>query len=135
MNRKAIITELAGLRERFDAPYNLADRNTIERLYLEVCGRHLNRGCQNCYHDAVIEIHRAIKQNNIMNEKNYWLKNGAVIVSPTFHGGEIFTNANLTDEVAAEYLQLFPNRANLFAKLPEAPKKAKRPRKPKAEKS
>lgn len=129
MNRATIITELAGLKERFDAPYNLADRNLIERLYLEVCGRSLNRGCQNCYHDAVIVMHRFIKQNNIMNEKNYWLKNGAVIMSPTFYNGQIFTNANLTDEVAAEYLALFPNRANLFAKRPEEPKKMKRTRK------
>ena len=52
---------------------------------------------------------------------NYRLKAGAIIMCPDFHIGQIYTNDNLTDEVAAEYLGKFPAQANIFSKIPEKP--------------
>ena len=55
------------------------------------------------------------------------LKAGAVLSCPAFHGGTIYTNANLTDDIAREYLEMFPERAILFAQLPaKAAKKGKK---------
>ena len=39
-------------------------------------------------------------------------------------GGKVFTNANLTDEVAAAYLERFPNKAVFFAQKPVIVKEA-----------
>ena len=46
------------------------------------------------------------------------LRAGFIIACPTFHGGKVFTNDNLTDEIAAEYLEQFPNKAVFFAEKP-----------------
>lgn len=119
MTTREVQKAVAGLRERFHAPYDLADRSLIERLYLEVFGQRLRHGCQNCYHDAVIELNTYTKRNIPMaSQKKYVLKAGAVIQSPAFEKGAIFTNKNLTDKIAAKYLKKFPNRAGLFAVVP-----------------
>ena len=34
-------------------------------------------------------------------------------------GGKVFTNDNLTDEVAKNYLEKFPDNEDLFQKIPE----------------
>ena len=51
---------------------------------------------------------------------NYRLKAGAIINSPSFKQGKIFTNENLTDAVAAAFLKQFPKQAFLFQKMPDA---------------
>lgn len=66
-------------------------------------------------------------------EKKFWLKNGIVICSPNFHGGAVFTNANLTDEIAAEYLVLFPAMVTRFSRVGEIRPKAKAKSKKKAQ--
>lgn len=50
---------------------------------------------------------------------NYRMKAGFIISCPDFHGGKIFTNENLTDEVAAEYLDKFPGMQDYFQKVPK----------------
>ena len=50
---------------------------------------------------------------------NYRLKAGAIINCPAFKGGKIFSNDNLTDEVAKDYLNQFPDNVELFQKVPE----------------
>lgn len=116
-----------GLRTRFGSSYGPSDRELIQNLYRELLGKELRKtNCQNCYHDAVIELHLYIKRNSTTMNKAE-LKAGAVISCPSFHNGTIYTNKNLTDEVAREYLALFPNRKVLFAVLPsKAPKKVKK---------
>ena len=117
-------TELAeGLRERFHASFSASDKETIKRLYSAVLGKELRvTSCQRCYHDAVIEITLKLRKTKTMaQEMNYRLKAGAIIMCPDFHNGQIYTNDNLTDEVAAEYLGKFPTQANLFSKIPEKP--------------
>lgn len=115
---KSIIEELKG---RFDGPFGSADKEIIEKLYLKVCGKVFRpTSCQNCYHDAFLEIVNYIRNNGKMAEKcNFRLKAGAIIHSPSFENGKIFVNENLTDELAAKYLAMFPGQIVLFQKVPE----------------
>lgn len=115
---KRLINDLRG---RFSAPYNQSDKETIVELYFAVCGKVFRpTSCQNCYHDAVIEIYNHLKRYNTMAaERHYLLKAGAIINSPVFDKGKIYTNENLTDDVAERYLDMFPSAANLFQRLPE----------------
>ena len=51
---RKIIEDLKG---RFDAPFGSPDKETIEELYYEVTGRSfVPTSCQQCYHDALVEI-------------------------------------------------------------------------------
>lgn len=112
-----------GLKARFDGAFSPKDKETIKRLYLAVFGKAFRvTSCQRCYHDAVIELYLYLKNNmELAKPKNYELKRGFIIACPTFHNGQIFTNDNLTDEIAEEYLQLFPNMAKYYARIPEKP--------------
>lgn len=56
------------------------------------------------------------------------MRAGFVISCPTFRDGKIFTNDNLTDEVAEEYIAQFPTKAAMFDEV--MPKEVK----PEAEK-
>lgn len=135
---KQILKELRG---RFDSPYSSSDKSTIEDLYFEVLGKTFRpTSCQQCYHDAVIEMYCYIKKNNSMAEKsNYRLKAGVIINCPNFQGGKIYTNDNLTDKVASDFLKMFPEQVSIFQKVPaEKPKtpkngnkKAEKPKTPK----
>ena len=111
------------LRGRFDSPFSTLDKQTIERLYSEVLGKRFKpTTCQQCYHDGLIEIYLYLKQNNKMaDKKNYILRAGAIIHCPDFHKGKAFNNNNITDEIAAEYLEKYPNKAVLFAQIPSKP--------------
>lgn len=104
------------LRGRFDAPFNQADKDAIERTYKAVIGRtFVQTSCQQCYHDAVIEIYHHIKKYGKMAEvKKYNLKAGAIINCPNFQEGKVFSNENLTDAVAAAYLEEYPDQVGLF---------------------
>jgi hypothetical protein len=117
-----IIEDLKG---RFDAPFSFSDKSTIENLYYEVIGRtFVATSCQQCYHDGLIEIYHYIKKYGKMAEKlNYRLKAGAIINCPAFMGGKVFSNDNLTDEVAEKYLEQFPDNVELFQKVPEKEEK------------
>ena len=115
---KVIIEDLRG---RFDAPFNSSDKSTIENLYYEVIGRtFVATSCQQCYHDGLIEIYHYIKKYGKMAEKlNYRLKAGAIINCPAFKGGMVFSNDNLTDDVAKDYLEQFPENVELFQRVPK----------------
>ncbi len=122
----ALIEELKG---RYDSPFSSEDKNTIERLYGSVLGKTFRpTSCQQCYHDALIEIYHYLKKNGKMAEKsNFILKAGAIIHSPVFENGKVFTNDNLTDEVAMNYLAKFPGQIVLFQKVPEGYKPGDKP--------
>jgi len=115
---KILVEELKG---RFDFPFGSSDKDTIEKLYLEVCGKRFRpTSCQNCYHDALLEVINYLKHHNAMATKsNFMLKAGAIIHSPLFNGGKVYSNDNLTDEVAKSFLKKFPNQLVLFQKIPE----------------
>lgn len=110
-----------GLRERYDAPYNDSDKELVARLYFDVLGKVFKpTTCQTCYHDAAIEIYCYLKTNKSMRKKcNYRLRAGFIIACPDFYNGKIFTNENLTDKVAKEYLEKYPNMEDYFQKLPD----------------
>lgn len=116
MTIDAAIMLVDELRGRFDAPFNQADKDAIERTYKAVIGRtFVQTSCQQCYHDAVLEIYHHIKKYGKMAEvKKYSLKAGAIINCPNFQEGKVFSNENLTDEVAAEYLKEYPDQVGLF---------------------
>ena len=42
------------------------------------------------------------------------MRAGFIIASPIFHNGKIYTNANLTDKIAEEYIAMFPSQARFF---------------------
>lgn len=114
-------TKIEELKGRFDSPFSNSDKDSIEELYYEVLGKtFVPTSCQQCYHDALIEVYVYLKKNGKMAEKcNYRLKAGAIICCPNFNNGEVYCNDNLTDEVAAEYLEQFPDQEALFQQLPE----------------
>ena len=116
MTIDAAIMLVDELRGRFDAPFNQADKDARERTYKAVIGRtFVQTSCQQCYHDAVLEIYHHIKKYGKMAEvKKYNLKAGAIINCPNFQGGKVFSNENLTDEVGAEYLKKYPDQVGLF---------------------
>lgn len=109
------------LRARFDNSFDNSDKGVIARLYEEVLGKELRpTTCQQCYHDALIEIYLYLKNNKAMKKKcNYRLRAGFIIACPDFHNGKIFTNDNLTDDVAREYLQKYPKQETYFQTIPE----------------
>lgn len=109
------------LRERFDLPYDETDKRLIEELYFQVLRKEFVRtSCQQCYHDAVIEIYCYLKKYRKMKQKcNYRLRAGFIIACPDFYFGKVFTNENLTDKVAKEYLKRYPKQEQYFAELPD----------------
>ena len=93
----------------------------VARLYKEVLGKDFQpTTCQQCYHDALIEVYLYLKNNKTMAKKcNYRLRAGFIISCSDFKSGKIFTNDNLTDAVAKEYLAKYPKQEKMFQKLPE----------------
>ena len=113
-------TKIEELKGRYDSPFSNSDKESIEELYYEVLGKtFVPTSCQQCYHDALIEVYVYLKKNGKMAEKcNYRLKAGAIICCPSFNNGEVYSNDNLTDEVASEYLEQYPEQLELFQQLP-----------------
>lgn len=116
------VRETETLRENFDRAFNDREKKVVARLYSEVLGRTFTpTSCQQCYHDALIEIYLHLKQEKTMAKKcNYRLRAGFIISCPDFRNGKIFTNDNLTDSVAKEYLAKYPKMEKMFQTLPES---------------
>jgi hypothetical protein len=94
-------------------------KERIDRLYWTVCHKHLRTcNCKDKYKDALMEIYAKLKfhkkTNTTMAQAR--LVNGVVLQWKGNH----YTNSNLTDEVAREFLALFPQRKDWFAELPSA---------------
>lgn len=125
--------------------FSVQEQDRIVHLYKEVLDKEFKKtSCRRCYHDALIEVVVYLRKEGRMRPRsNYALRAGFIIHCTTFHGGKIFTNMNLSDEVAEEYLSLFPDKRVMFSRLPEVePKKEEaesapvnaEPRKPKSKK-
>lgn len=108
------------LMTRFNASFSAADKSLIESLYREVLGKAFRATtCQRCYHDAVMEMALYLRKEKQMKPKTrYTMRAGFIIACPAFHDGKIYSNANLTDEVAEEYLAMFPNQKQYFDENP-----------------
>jgi hypothetical protein len=88
---------------------------TIERLYLEIMGRPVKVcQCKDRHHDAVLEMLNIAKRARNM-ASTYILKRGVII----HHNNEVYSNANLTNEVAAAFLAERPSAEGLFAFIPK----------------
>ena len=113
---------LSDLNRGYNTPYSSAEQATIERLYYEVLGKRLSGcRCPDRWHDAVLEINSYIKKHGKMKEKsNYKLRAGVIL--QIAGSSEIYTNDNLTDEVAAAFLKEHPNAAGRFEVIPTAEK-------------
>lgn len=120
MTYKEATAKVGELKARFDSPFDATDKAVIETLYFEVTRkRFVPTTCQQCYHDALIEIYLKLKKEKAMPKTcNYALKAGFIISCPDFYHGKIFTNENLTDKVAHEYLTKYPHMESYFQKIP-----------------
>ena len=120
MTYKEATAKVGELKARFDSPFDATDKALIETLYFEVTRkRFVPTTCQQCYHDALIEIYLKLKKEKAMPKTcNYAMKAGFIISCPDFYHGKIFTNENLTDKVAHEYLTKYPHMESYFQKIP-----------------
>lgn len=120
MTYEEATAKVGELKERFDSPFDATDKAAIETLYFEVTRkRFVPTTCQQCYHDALIEIYLKLKKEKAMPKTcNYAMKAGFIISCPDFYHGKIFTNENLTDKVAHEYLTKYPHMESYFQKIP-----------------
>ena len=102
-------------------PFNSTGKDAVEKLYYNVFGKTFTpTSCQQCYHDALVEIPYYLKNGGTMAEKkNYVLRAGVIINCPNFYNGKVFSNENLTDKIAEEYLKAFPEQKEMFEELPE----------------
>ena len=120
MTYEEATAKVGELKARFDSPFDASDKAVIETLYFEVTRkRFVPTTCQQCYHDALIEIYLKLKKEKAMPKTcNYAMKAGFIISCPDFYHGKIFTNENLTDKVAHEYLTKYPHMESYFQNIP-----------------
>ena len=115
---------------RADKPYSSAEESIISNLYTEVTGKKVRDcNCRDKWADAVIETLLYLKKHNAMREKcNYQLRAGVILhISGS---SEVYTNDNLTNEVAEKFLKDNPNAVGRFAVIPQ-PKAESKPKRKK----
>lgn len=112
------IEKLSEMKGRYDDGFSSSDRIFIRDLYELLFGVPIkNTGCSSCYQDAYILIFTKLKKDKTMpKEKKFILTNGVLLHA---FNGDVYTNANLTDEIAMDAINENPNRTELFAKLPD----------------
>lgn len=115
---------------RADKPYSSAEESIISNLYAEVTGKKVRDcNCRDKWHDAVIEALLYLKKHKAMREKcDYKLRAGVILhISGS---SEVYTNDNLTNEVAEKFLKDNPNAVGRFAVIPQ-PKAESKPKRKK----
>ena len=121
MTYQEALDRVQELRGHGNAPFSVEQKRLIAQMYPEILGKPFRRtACQRCYHDAVIEMALKLRKEQKMREKcDYHMRAGFIIRCGDFDGGEIYTNANLTNDVARRYLERFPNKRVMFDRIPE----------------
>lgn len=116
MNVQEVVSKLEVLRGH--TALSTSNKSEIELMYRQVLNKEfVKTSCNDCYHDAIIEMYLYLKRTGNMKQKsNYTLKNG-VLLQAEFGSNTMYTNANLTDEVAENYLAKNPKGEILFASL------------------
>lgn len=116
---------------RASQPYSSAEESIISTIYAEVLGKKVRDcNCRDKWRDAVIEALIYLKKHNAMRPKcDYKLKAGVILhISGS---SEVYTNDNLSNEVARAFLAENPNAKGRFAVIPtmtaKPQKKAKKP--------
>lgn len=111
-------------------PYSSAEESIISNLYTEVTGKKVRDcNCRDKWRDAVIEALLYLKKHKAMREKcDYKLRAGVILhISGS---SEVYTNDNLTNEVAEKFLKDNPNAVGRFAVIPQ-PKAESKPKRKK----
>lgn len=97
--------------------YSTAEIAEIEKLYRDILGKRVRTcNCPDRYRDAVLELRIFTKHHLTMEKSKFRLKSGVVIVPS--NDTEVYTNNNLTDEVAIKFLKERPGARGLFDVLP-----------------
>lgn len=100
-------------------PYSDAERVEIEKMYTAVLGCQIRTcNCSEKWRDAVIEMYVYLKKNSKMHTKSQYILKAGVVIQPDGMS-DVYTNANLTDAVAAEFLKKYPAAKGLFEKIPD----------------
>lgn len=100
-------------------PYSDAERVEIEKMYTAVLGCQIRTcNCSEKWRDAVIEMYVYLKKNGKMHTKSQYILKAGVVIQPD-GTSDVYTNANLTDAVAAEFLEKYPAAKGLFEKIPD----------------
>lgn len=100
-------------------PYSDAERVEIEKMYTAVLGCQIRTcNCSEKWRDAVIEMYVYLKKNGKMHTKSQYTLKAGVVIQPD-GTSDVYTNANLTDAVAAEFLKKYPAAKGLFEKIPD----------------
>lgn len=98
------------------SPFSASEKQEIKSLYGFVMHKSVRDcNCKDKYSDVLIEIINYLKNNDMNPECDYQLKSGVVI--QIFGKSDVYTNDNLTNEVAAAYLAEFPGKECLFEKI------------------
>lgn len=113
------VARIAELRGRVNSGLSSMEKAEVARLYGEVLGKEFKpTSCRDCYRDACIEMELYLRKNGAMKEKSrYVLLNGAIIRE--FGTGVVYSNANLTDKVAEDWLRKYPGQIRMFAAYPD----------------
>lgn len=119
MAKSAIILALEDL-QRFRGEYTQKQKREIEYLYKQVFREPFTpTSCSNCYHDAVDKMWAYIrKHGDVMPEREFVLKHGAVINVGKFGSGQFYIRHTLTDALALEYLRKNPAGIREFEAYP-----------------
>ena len=120
MTYEEATVKVGELKARFDRAFDATDKAVIETLYFDVTRkRFVPTTCQQCYHDALIEIYLKLKKEKAMPKTcNYAKKAGFNIYCPDLYHGKNITNENLTDKEAHEYQTKYPQMEKYFQKIP-----------------
>lgn len=119
MAKSTIILALEDL-QRFRGEYTQKQKREIENLYKQVFRESFTpTSCSNCYHDAVDKMWAYIrKHGDVMPEREFILKHGAVINVGEFGSGRYYIRHTLTDDLAMEYLRKNPAGIREFEAYP-----------------
>jgi hypothetical protein len=116
MTYNEALTESNELKGYYENGSLLHYYERLSALYWAVCRKTIRQcNCPDKYTDALLEIiYRLKKSTEIMTESISRLCGGIVLQI----GNKVYTNANLTDEVARKFLTDFPARKDWFSVLP-----------------
>lgn len=100
-----------------DSALSDGDKEWIDRMKRQETGEGVrNCSCRNRYTDAALELRSYLrKRGALAPERKYELRHGDLI----WVGGDPYSNANLTDEVAETFLREHPDALYRFSKHPD----------------
>lgn len=114
------LKKIEEMKARFDDSGELSafDKSFIESHYERISKKRFNNnGCGQCYHDAFIEMYVHVKKYGIKDMGQFILKR-EVLIHIT-GDPQVYTRANITDDIAIKYLKQFPNAINRFESYPD----------------